>query len=45
MSIRARKRVDPRVNINKAYQVILNPLVKLYLQCQLQQQKLILNHL
>ena len=27
MSIRARKRVDPRVNINKAYQVILNPLV------------------
>jgi len=27
MSIRARKRVDTRVNINKAYQVILNPLV------------------
>ena len=27
MSIRARKRIDPRVNINKAYQVILNPLV------------------
>ena len=27
MSIRARKKVDPRVNINKAYQVILNPLV------------------
>jgi large subunit ribosomal protein L23 len=27
MSIRARKRVDPTVNINKAYQVILNPLV------------------
>ena len=27
MSIRARKRVDSRVNINKAYQVILNPLV------------------
>ena len=27
MSIRARKKVDPRININKAYQVILNPLV------------------
>ena len=27
MSIRARKRVDSRVNINKAYQVILSPLV------------------
>ena len=27
MSIRARKRIDPRVNINKAYQVILHPLV------------------
>jgi large subunit ribosomal protein L23 len=27
MSIRARKKADPRININKAYQVILNPLV------------------
>jgi large subunit ribosomal protein L23 len=27
MSIRARKKVDPRININRAYQVILNPLV------------------
>ena len=27
MSIRARKKVDSRININKAYQVILNPLV------------------
>ncbi len=27
MSIRARKRIDPKVSINKAYQVILNPLV------------------
>ena len=27
MSVRARKRVDPKVSINKAYQVILNPLV------------------
>ena len=27
MSVRARKRVDPRVTVNKAYQVILNPLV------------------
>ena len=27
MSIRARKKVDARVNINKAYQVILNPIV------------------
>ena len=27
MSIRARKKVDPRININKAYQVILNPLI------------------
>ena len=27
MSIRARKKVDPRINIDKAYQVILNPLV------------------
>ena len=27
MSVRARKRIDPKVSINKAYQVILNPLV------------------
>ncbi len=27
MSIRARKRIDPKVSLNKAYQVILNPLV------------------
>ena len=27
MSIRARKKVDPRITINKAYQVILNQLV------------------
>ena len=27
MSIRARKRIDPKVSINKAYQLILNPLV------------------
>ena len=27
MSVRARKRIVPKVSINKAYQVILNPLV------------------
>ena len=27
MSVRARKRIDHKVSINKAYQVILNPLV------------------
>ena len=27
MSVRARKRIDPKVSINKAYQLILNPLV------------------
>ena len=27
MSIRARKRVDSRINLNKAYQVILHPVV------------------
>jgi len=27
MSVRARKRIDPKVSLNKAYQVILNPLV------------------
>ena len=27
MSIRPRKRIDPNVSLNKAYQVILNPLV------------------
>ena len=27
MSVRARKRIDSKVSINKAYQVILNPLV------------------
>ena len=27
MSVRARKRIDPKVTINKAYQLILNPLV------------------
>ena len=27
MSVRARKRIDPKVSMNKAYQVILNPLV------------------
>ena len=27
MSIRGRKRIDPKVSINKAYQVILKPLV------------------
>jgi large subunit ribosomal protein L23 len=27
MSIRARKRIDPKVSVNKAYQVILNPLI------------------
>ena len=27
MSVRARRRIDPKVSINKAYQVILNPLV------------------
>ena len=27
MSVRARKRIDPKISINKAYQLILNPLV------------------
>ena len=27
MSIRARKKIDPKVSMNKAYQVILNPLI------------------
>ena len=27
MSVRARKRIDPKVSLNKAYQVILNPFV------------------
>ena len=27
MSVRARKRIEPKVSMNKAYQIILNPLV------------------